>query len=94
MPKLRRQQIGPPEDWSQLELLVGSPEQRLYELLRPAVLFGRSPAERARETGVPRRTVYRQADRFEREGLFSSIDLSPCTCGRILARNWELYGLP
>ncbi len=74
MPKLRRQRIDPTEGWSQLELLVGSPEQRLYEMLRPVVLFGQSPAERARETGVPRRTVYRQADRFEREGMGSLFD--------------------
>lgn len=74
MPKLRRQRIEPTEDWSQLELLVGSHEQRLYEMLRPVVLFGQSPAERARETSVPRRTFYRQADRFDREGMRSLFD--------------------
>ncbi len=77
MPRLRRERIESTDDWSQLELLVASPEQRLYELLRPGVLFGRSPAERARETGSPRRTLYRQADRFEREGMRSLFDDRP-----------------
>ncbi len=77
MPRLRRQRIESTDDWSQLELLVGSPEQRLYEMLRPVVLFGLSPAERARETSAPRRTLYRQADRFEREGMRSLFDDRP-----------------
>lgn len=33
MPQLKRQSISPTEDWRQLELLVGSPEQRVYELI-------------------------------------------------------------
>ncbi len=77
MPRLRRQRIESTDDWSQLELLIGSPEQRLYDMLRPVVLFGRSPAERARETGAPRRTLYRQADRFEHEGMRSLFDDRP-----------------
>jgi transposase len=71
MPKLRREQIGPTDEWGQLQLLVQFPEQRAYELLRPVVLFGLSPAERARQTRTPQRTLYRQADRFEREGMRS-----------------------
>jgi len=55
-------------------LLAQFPEQRIYELLRPVVLFGLSPAERARQTGTPQRTLYRQADRFEREGMSSLFD--------------------
>lgn len=59
------------DDWHQLELLVGLPEQRTYELIRPVVLFGRPPAERARQTGGPRRTLYRQVARFATEGMTS-----------------------
>ena len=66
-----RHQIEPTDDWQQLDLLVRSPEQRTYEIIRPVVLFGRSPAERARQTGAPQRTLYRQAARFEREGMAS-----------------------
>ena len=67
----QRQRIEPTDDWQQLDLLVRFPEQHTYELIRPVVLFGHSPAERARLTGAPQRTLYRQAARFEREGMAS-----------------------
>jgi len=66
-----RLRIEATDDWQQLTLLVGSAEQRTYELIRPIVLFGHSPAERARMTGAPQRTLYRQTARFEREGMAS-----------------------
>ncbi|MDQ6834344.1 MAG: hypothetical protein M3008_13190 [Chloroflexota bacterium] len=55
--------------WQQLHLLAQFPEQLTYELIRPVVLFGHSPAERAQQTGAPVRTLSRQAARFEREGM-------------------------
>lgn len=61
----------PTDDWQQLQLLSRFPEQLTYELLRPVVLFGQSPAERARVTGAPQRTLYRQVARFERHGMAS-----------------------
>ncbi len=67
----RRQRVEPTDDWHQLRLLTQFPEQRTYELLRPVVLFGQSPAERARQTGAPQRTLYRQVDRFDKEGMAS-----------------------
>jgi len=67
----QRQRIAATDDWQQLDLLVRFPEQHIYELIRPVVLFGHSPAERARLTGAPQRTLYRQAARFEREGMAS-----------------------
>ena len=66
-----RQRVEPTDDWQQLQLLTPFPEQRFYELLRPVVLFGASPAERARQTGTAERTLYRQVARFEREGMAS-----------------------
>ena len=42
----------PKDDWGQLELLCGWPEQRDYELIRPMVLFGSPASERAKETGA------------------------------------------
>ena len=45
--------------------------QATHELPRPIVLFGRTPAERARETGVPERTLRRQAERFDASGMAS-----------------------
>jgi transposase len=71
MPVQRRQRIPPTDDWEQLQLLTTSAEQRTYELIRPVVLFGQSPAERARETGAPQRTLYRQVARFATDGMAS-----------------------
>ncbi len=71
MPRQKRTPIPPTEEWSQLELLVGSTEQRVYELIRPVVLFGCPPTIRARETGASQRTLYRQADAFDRDGMAS-----------------------
>jgi hypothetical protein len=39
----QRQRIESTDDWQQPDLLVRSPEQRTYELIRPVVLFGSSP---------------------------------------------------
>jgi hypothetical protein len=69
MPSARRTQRQPTDDWQQLRLLVTSAEQETYELLRPVVLFGRSSADRARETGVPARTLRRKAARFDAAGM-------------------------
>ena len=66
-----RPQRQPTDDWDQLRLLVTSPEQETYELLRPIVLFGQPPAARARETGVPERTLRRKAARFAATGMRS-----------------------
>jgi transposase len=80
MPYLKRPRSEPTEDWSQLRLQLAWPEQVSYELLRPVVLFGSSPAERAKQTGVPERTIYRKADRFDAEGmagLFETIPTAP-----------------
>src|SRR4051794_14828614 len=71
MPLVKRPRIAPTDDWQQLTLLAPFPEQRAYELLRPVVLFGRPPAERAGETGPPERTIYRRAARFDAGGMAS-----------------------
>src|SRR5689334_9678851 len=67
----KRPRRRPTDDWQQLALFVEGPEQRTYEIMRPCVLFGESPAERARQTGVPRRTLYRQVERFDAVGMAS-----------------------
>src|SRR5438309_2308403 len=59
MPAPKRQPIAPTDDWHQLQLLVDWPEQLTYELIRPVVLFGRSVAQRARETDGAVRTIRR-----------------------------------
>jgi hypothetical protein len=59
------------EDWQQITQLCLWPEQRKYELLRPIVLYGDLPADRARETGVTERRLREQADQFDAEGVIS-----------------------
>jgi hypothetical protein len=71
MPLAKRIRREPTDDWQQLRLYVTTPKQEAYELLRPVVLFGRTPAERAAETGVAERTLRRKADRFEVAGMAS-----------------------
>ena len=63
MPHAGRCRSTPTDDWQQLLLLTHFTEQLSYKLIRPVVLFGQSPAERARETTAPERTPYRQLTR-------------------------------
>ncbi len=65
----RKKRVEPTDDWSQLELLCGWPEQVAYEEIRPLVLFGSSVPERSERTGSSERTLYRKASRFEAEGM-------------------------
>lgn len=71
MPSANRPRRPPTDDWQRLRLLVASPEQETYELLRPIVLFGQAASARARETGVPERTLRRKAARFDATGMRS-----------------------
>jgi putative transposase len=65
----RRRRVEPTDDWGQLELLCGWPEQRDYELIRPIVLFGSPASGRASETGAAsERTLLRRAA-FDAEGM-------------------------
>src|SRR5215216_4390195 len=68
-----RPQSAPSDDWRQIELLARVPGQRTYELIRPVVLFGQSPADRAAETGAAERTLYRQVARFDQLGMASFV---------------------
>lgn len=71
MPGPKRRRTEPTDDWQQLQLLLHWPEQILYELIRPVVLFGCSPAKRAAETDKAARTIHRRADRFDTYGMAS-----------------------
>ncbi len=68
---VRRQPIEPTHDWEQISLRADFPEQRLYEGMRPPLLFGQPVPERARQIGVPQSTLYHQLSRFRREGMAS-----------------------
>jgi putative transposase len=102
MPKPKRQRIEPTEQWEQLELLFTSSEQRTYELIRPVVLFGMPPKERAKETGAAERTLYRAVQRFAQHGMRSFFATPPAPptlripdkiCEAIVALKTEHPGL-
>jgi hypothetical protein len=71
MPAAARPRRQPTDDWQQLRLLVTSSEQAAYELVRPTVLFGQLPRERAHETGVSERTLRCKVARFAAAGMRS-----------------------
>lgn len=71
MPKIRRARLAHTEEWGIIQQRTLWPEQEQYELIRPIVLFGDTPAERAEQTGQAPRTLYRKADRFDGEGMMS-----------------------
>jgi putative transposase len=77
MPSAARPRRQSTDDWSQVQLFVASPEQATYEILRPIVLFGQPIPDRARETGVPERTLRRKAARFDVAGMRSLFDRDP-----------------
>ena len=71
MPRIKRPRIAHTEEWSVIQQRTLWPEQEQYELIRPIVLFGDIPAERAEQTGAAERTLYRRADRFNHDGMMS-----------------------
>jgi len=87
MPSVKRPEREATEEWEQLRLYAAWPQQVAYELLRPIVLFGRTPAARAAETGVPERTLRRKADRFDAVGMASVFETAtpPTHDRRVLA---------
>jgi transposase len=81
MGKPTRHHREPTEVWEQLELLFTSPEQRIYEQIRPVVLFGVPPQERAKDIGAAQRTLYRQVQRFAAHGMRSLFATEPIPPG-------------
>lgn len=77
MPKRKRQQREHTEDWHTLKQYTLWPEQEVYELFRPVVLFGDSAGHRAQETGAAESTLDRKADAFEAQGLVSLFAPTP-----------------
>jgi len=77
MPKQRYERREPTHEWSQIRPLLKDPTQIQYEILRPVVLFGISPKERAAETGVSKTTLYAKANLFDQVGMASLLPPTP-----------------
>ena len=54
MAKPKREIVERTEDWAQLKRHLKWPEQIIYELIRPVVIFGETAGERAHATGHTR----------------------------------------
>jgi transposase len=77
MPKIPRPPAEPTDDWDQLRLRLKWPEQQIYELIRPVVVWGRSATDGAAETKTPRRTLAHKAARFDQQGMLSLFATPP-----------------
>lgn len=71
MPKAKRERRERTDNYHLIKQWCHTPEQRLYEGIRPVVLFGLTTSERAAETGLAEHTLRRAADAFDRQGLLS-----------------------
>jgi hypothetical protein len=79
------------ETWQQLELLIGFPEQRTYELIRPVVFLGEPLTTRAAETNTALHVVRRLIERFDAQGIQSLFPQAPATASHRLPP--DLYQL-
>src|SRR5437764_5485655 len=77
MPKHRYQRREPTHDWQQIRPLLKDQTQITYELIRPVILFGVNPTERAEETDISRRTIYYKANLFDTAGMASLLPPEP-----------------
>jgi hypothetical protein len=77
MPKHRHEHREPTHDWQQLRPLLKDPTQLTYEIIRPVILGWETPKERAAETGMASRTIYRKANLFDQAGMASLLPPEP-----------------
>ncbi|CAN5751529.1 hypothetical protein BH23ACT11_BH23ACT11_30780 [soil metagenome] len=97
MARRKTDHVDPTENigWEQLELLCTFEEQRKYEQPRLLALFGSSVPERAAETGISERTLYRRIAAFRDENMLSLFD-SPKAKRQVLPPNvrwWAIIDL-
>jgi putative transposase len=71
MPQAKRERRERTDNYHLLQRWCRTPEQRLYEGIRPVVLFGLPPAERAQETSLAERSLRRASDAFDTHGMIS-----------------------
>src|SRR6266702_4373721 len=69
MPGPKRSRRERTDEWASIKQWTLWPEQTLYEEIRPIILFGQTPGERAKEIDAAQRTLSRKADEFEKYGM-------------------------
>jgi transposase InsO family protein len=85
----KRALLEPTDDWQQLQFQLDWLEQTRYELIRPVVVFGAPPVERAKQTGVSARTIYRKVSRFDEAGMQSLFEAEPVEDKRTLPPSYR-----
>jgi hypothetical protein len=71
MPGPKRSLRERTDEWASIKQWTLWPEQTLYEEIRPIILCGQTPGERAKEIDAAQRTLSRKADEFEKDGMQS-----------------------
>lgn len=64
-------------DWNDIRPLLKDSAQITYEVIRPVLLFGVSPKERAEETGMSKSSIYYKANLFDVSGMASLLPPMP-----------------
>ena len=77
MPKQRYQRQEPTHAWEQIRPKLTDPVQMTYEIIRPVILWGETPKERAAETGMSMRTIYYKSNLFDQAGMASLLPPEP-----------------
>ena len=77
MPKIKRPYQEPTHDWRHIRPLLKDSAQITYEIIRPVILWGTTPKERAVETGMSQRTIYYKANLFDQAGMASVMPQYP-----------------
>jgi hypothetical protein len=89
MASRKRALLEPTDDWQQLQFQLDWPEQTRDELIRPVVVFGSLPVERAEQTGVSARTIYRKVNRCDELGMQSLFEAEPVEDKRGMTGVWR-----
>ena len=71
MPEAQRERRERTDNYHLILQWCRTPEQRLYEGIRPITLFGVLPAARAQETGLAESTLRRATAAFDTHGMIS-----------------------
>ena len=77
MPKKRYERREISHNWEDIRPLLKDSAQLTYEVIRPVVLFGVSPKERAEETGISKSSIYYKANLFDQAGMASLFPPTP-----------------
>ncbi len=75
MTKHERRELS--HNWEDIRPLLKDTAQITYEIIRPVLLFGVSPKERAAETGMSKSSIYTKANLFDASGMASLLPPLP-----------------